>query len=41
MDADNGGLEAQKGALVGLEISGRRFAHFDGEKDPDPGPHQG
>jgi hypothetical protein len=39
VDAHNGGLEAQNGALEGLKkTSGRRYGnhHLDKEQDPDP-----
>jgi hypothetical protein len=38
MDAHNGGLEAQHGAMDGLKTRGRRFAlRYFVEKDPDTG----
>ncbi len=38
METHNGGVEAENGALKGLETCNRRFVpyHLDEEQDPDP-----
>ncbi len=40
MNARNGGVEAQNGAVEGLWTSGRGFASLDKEHDQDPVPHK-
>ncbi len=36
MEAHNGGVEAQHGAVEGLYASGQDLHHFDEAQDPDP-----
>jgi hypothetical protein len=38
-DVHNGGLEAQNGALDGLQTSGRRFPSLPFVEEQDPDPH--
>ncbi len=36
VDTNNGGVEAQNGALDGLKTSGHRLYHFEKKQAPDP-----